>query len=203
MKVSGFVNILLALFTLQFCNQINPNSATETFPSQTYVTYIKTSCNVTIYPRLCYRSLAVFAEKIKTNPKLLAYTALNVTFAATKKTSVIVTTLSKRHGLKPIEAAAVQDCVEEIGESLDELQNSICEMGQLGNSDFWLQISDIQTWVSAALTYDDTCLDGFAERDMNGDVKSTVLRHVLKVAHLTSNALALVNSYASAQAALP
>ena len=77
-------------------------------------------------------------------------------------------------------------------------------MGQLGSYDFELQISNIQTWVSAALTDDDTCVDGFDGRDMEGHVKATVRRHVLKVAHLTSNALALVNSYASsAQAALP
>ena len=205
MKVSNFVHVLVALSIIQFCNQINlSSSATTTFPSQTYVNYIKTSCNVTLYPRLCYRSLSVFAEKIKTNPKLLASTALNVTHRATKTTSVIVNMLSKTRGLRPIEAAAVQDCVEEIGDSLDELKNSIWEMGQLGSYDFELQISNIQTWVSAALTDDDTCVDGFDGRDMEGHVKATVRRHVLKVAHLSSNALALVNSYASsAQAALP
>ncbi|PON53809.1 Pectinesterase inhibitor domain containing protein [Parasponia andersonii] len=203
MKVSIFVHVLVALFMVQLCNQINLSLAIRTLPSQTYVDYIKTSCNVTIYPRLCCKSLSVYAEKIKTDPKLLAYTALNVTLRATNRASVLINRLSKTQGLRAIEAAAVQDCVEVIGDAVDELQDAIWEMGQLGSSDFALQISDIQTWVSAALTDDDTCVDGFAGREMDGRVKDAVRRHVLKVAHLTSNALALVNSYASAQAALP
>ncbi|XP_062119527.1 21 kDa protein-like [Humulus lupulus] len=204
MKISGLAHVAVAVFVLQYlCNQTTPISAISTFPNQTYFNYIKTSCNVTIYPRLCYESLSVFAENIKTNPKLLASTALNVTLEATKTTSAIINRLSRVQGLSPIEAAAVQDCVEVIGDSLDELQKSVCEMGQLGSYDFAVQISDIQTWVSAALTDDDTCVDGFSGRGMDGHAKATVRNHVLKVAHLTSNALALVNSYASlVQAAL-
>ncbi len=58
-------------------------------------------------------------------------------------------------------------------------------------------MNDIQTWVSAALTDEDTCTDGFAENAMNGNVKTTVRARVVNMAHMTSNALALINSYAS------
>ncbi|VVA93676.1 unnamed protein product [Arabis nemorensis] len=56
-------------------------------------------------------------------------------------------------------------------------------------------ISDVQTWVSTALTDDDTCMDGFGRA--RTVVKDLVRQHVVKVARLTSNALALINMYAS------
>ncbi|KAK4479972.1 hypothetical protein RD792_013026 [Penstemon davidsonii] len=51
--------------------------------------------------------------------------------------------------------------------------------------------------VSAALTDEDTCADGFAGKAMNGGVKTAVRQRILNIVHITSNALALVNSYAA------
>ncbi|XP_068318826.1 21 kDa protein-like [Pyrus communis] len=184
--------VLLALLNLQLY------SANE-LPSISNTQYIKRSCSVTTYPKLCYNSLSIYAGKIKTNPKVLAQTALNVTIAATQETYVTMKRLSKTHGLNPIEAAAALDCVEEIGDAVDEVQKSIDEFGHVARgSNFWVQMSDIQTWVSAALTDEDTCMDGFDEHHMSGRVESLVRRYIVNVAHLTSNALALINSYASA-----
>lgn len=103
--------------------------------------------------------------------------------------------------LTPKEAAALSDCVEEIGDSIYELQRSIKEMNGGGSSNFGLQMSNIQTWVSSALTNEDTCMDGFSVEGKNGggNVKSKVRRHIVRVAHMTSNALALINNYASSQ----
>ncbi|CAB4310091.1 unnamed protein product [Prunus armeniaca] len=96
------------------------------------------------------------------------------------------------------------DCMEEIGDAIDELQQSLDELGHVGRgSNFWFQMSDIQTWVSAALTDEDTCMDGFEEHHLRGRVEAVVRRYTVNVAHLTSNALALINSYASSKAALP
>ncbi|KAA8522273.1 hypothetical protein F0562_012946 [Nyssa sinensis] len=148
-------------------------------------------------------SLSIYANKIQTSPRLLASTALNVTLSATRSSSVIMKKLSKSQGLSPREAAAMLDCVEEIGNSVDELKRSIEEMNYSGGPNFELQMSDIQTWVSAALTDDDTCMDGFAGNAMNGKIKSTVRSYIVKVAHLTSNALALINNYAGKQTTTP
>lgn len=48
-------------------------------------------------------------------------------------------------------------------------------------------------------------MDGFDEHNMSGRVESLARRYIVNVAHLTSNALALINSYASAstEALLP
>lgn len=81
-----------------------------------------------------------------------------------------------------------------------ELEMSMKEMGRTrsrSSSNFDFIINDIQTWVSAALTDEDTCTDGFSGNNMNGEVKVIVRGLVLKVAHSTSVALALVNNYAA------
>ena len=91
----------------------------------------------------------------------------------------------------------MRDCVEELGDTLEELRKSIGEMGQLSGSNYEVYMSDIQTWVSAALTDENTCSDGFEGDDMNGKVKVLVRGRILVIAHLTSNALALINHFAS------
>ncbi|KAK3224837.1 hypothetical protein Dsin_004699 [Dipteronia sinensis] len=67
------------------------------------------------------------------------------------------------------------------------------------NSDLVVQVSDVQTWVNAALEDEDTCLVAFSGKALNGKVKSRVQRRIKKLAHLTSNALALINSYSLAK----
>lgn len=86
-----------------------------------------------------------------------------------------------------------------IDDSIDELQKSIGEIVRIRRSNFVLIMSDLQTWVSAALTDEDTCMDGFSGRAMNGYAKMMVRKRIVKIAHLTSNALALINNYASSQ----
>ncbi|KAK8626157.1 hypothetical protein V6N13_133809 [Hibiscus sabdariffa] len=169
------------------------------FHNERNMEYVKSSCNSTAYPRLCYRSLSVYASKINTSPRLLVHTALNVTLRASKSTSRLLITVSRIHGLEPRVVAAMADCVEVIGDSVDELQQSIGELGRISSSNFSLTMSDVQTWVSAALTDEDTCMDGFAGNNMNGYAKTVVRKRIVKIAHLTSNALALINNYASAQ----
>ena len=55
-------------------------------------------------------------------------------------------------------------------------------------------MSNVQTWMSAALTNEETCTDGF-EDVADGAVKSEVCDRAENVKKLTSNALALVNCY--------
>ncbi|KAK9927480.1 hypothetical protein M0R45_024661 [Rubus argutus] len=192
--------LMLALTILQLLvNHMNPCTAAAASSSKANTEYIKTSCSVTLYPKLCYTSLSIYAGKIKTDPKVLAHTALNVSLLATQATSVVIRRCAKVRGLKPIETAAALDCVEEVGDAVDELRKSIDEWGHVvkGSRNFAFQMSDVQTWVSAALTDEDTCMDGFDDHKLTGRVETIVRREILKVAHLTSNALALINNYAS------
>jgi pectinesterase inhibitor-like protein len=56
-------------------------------------------------------------------------------------------------------------------------------------------LSNVQTWVSAALTDANTCLDSISH-DAGPTVRAAVRKRVVYVAQVTSNALALVNRLA-------
>ncbi|KVI04552.1 pectinesterase inhibitor 10-like [Cynara cardunculus var. scolymus] len=161
--------------------------------SKTNVEFIKSSCSFTTYPTLCVNSLSTRAGAIQTSPKLLAQTALSVTLDTTRSTSAAIVKLSQIHGMAPLEVAAMKDCIELLGDSVYELEKSLEEMSRPGSKSSRLVISDLQTWVSAAMTDEDTCIEGFG----NTKMKNVVRGKIVNVAQLTSNALALINSYAS------
>ena len=185
--------LILILFTthLNLCLAVR-----KILSSETETEFIKTSCGATTYPDLCFTTFSSYASEIQASPKILAGKSLFLTLNTTRSASEILTKLSERQGLKPREVAALKDCVEEISDSVDELKRSIGEMDETRGKSFAFRMSDIETWVSAALTNEDTCMDDFSENAMDGDVKATVRRVIGKVAHMTSFTLTFVNRYA-------
>ncbi|CAN1258727.1 Pectinesterase inhibitor 10 [Linum perenne] len=155
--------------------------------------FIRTSCNSTLYPKRCYITLSPYAAEVGSDPKKLSLKALNVTLKVTKSASRLMKRMSRIKGLNHRAAAAVADCMEEVEDAVEELGNSVA------GPEFCRVISDVQSWVSAAETDDDTCTDGFDEAAaaVNRNVKRIVERHVGRISRFTSNALALVNLYAS------
>lgn len=178
------------IMILLFTSFINLISALE----KTSIEFIRTSCGLTTYPTLCFNSLSTRADAIQTSPKLLAQTALSVTLDTTTTTSSSIVKLSQVHGMSPLEISAMKDCIELLSDSVYELKKSLEEMHRPGSKDFRLVMSDVQTWVSSAMTDEDTCTEGFAnDKKMKGVVRGKIVN----VVHLTSNALALINNYAS------
>ncbi|GKB79965.1 pectinesterase inhibitor 10-like protein [Tanacetum coccineum] len=180
----------LALIILLLSFSINLISALE----KTSVEFIRTSCGLTTYPTLCFNSLSSKAGAIQTSPKLLAQTALSVSLDTTITTSSSMVKLSQVHGMAPRQIAAMKDCMELLSDSVYQMKRSLAEMNRPGSKDFGLVMSDIQTWISSALTDEDTCSEGFAN---DPKMKNVVRGKIVNVVHLTSNALGLINNYAS------
>ncbi|XP_075504348.1 pectinesterase inhibitor 10-like [Primulina tabacum] len=103
--------------------------------------------------------------------------------------------MERSHGRsKPGEVASLLECVEVVGDSVYELHRSLRRLNHTETGyNFVLQMNDVQTWVSAALTDDDTCIDDF---NVNGKMKIVVRGLILRIARLASVALAFINSYA-------
>ncbi|KAI3703407.1 hypothetical protein L1987_73458 [Smallanthus sonchifolius] len=166
-------------------------------PTRSNTTFIHKSCHTTLYPELCYLYLWRFATRIGTSPRLLAQTALAATLSTTRSTTRKLVSYARTHKMTKKEMSAMKDCLEEIDDSAYELHISMVEMGKVRlGPDFLFNMNSIETWVSAALTDDDTCTDGFSDKHMNVEVKIMVRKHVLNIAHLASIALAFVNNYA-------
>lgn len=150
--------------------------------------FLQTSCAHASYPNICLRTLSSYAGPAN-NPRDLAQAAVKVSLGRARKASDYLRQLQSR---SKREQGALHDCVEQIGDSVDELSKTLTELQHLrSGSDFKWQMSNAQTWVSAALTNEDTCLDGFKEID--GKIRSDVNRKVTNVARVTSNALYLIN----------
>lgn len=188
------VSLLLVLFITS-----TSVSSSQTQPSSNF---IATSCKSTTYQDLCVKTLSVFATKIQQSPRQLTQTALAVSLSAAQSAKNYVAAVTKQRGLKHRELEALRDCMEEMSDTVDRLTKSFSEMKRVGKSkgqDFQWHMSNVETWVSAALTDENTCVDGFAGKALDGKVKATIKARCVTVAQVTSNALALVNRYASRQ----
>lgn len=169
-----------------------------TKPPTSPTNLIKSSCKTTRYPDVCIQSLAGYSRTIHSEHQL-AQTALTVSLSRARSTVQYVAILTKARGIKHREYLAVKDCIENMRDSVGRLSQSITELGHMGRpagQAFTWHMSNVQTWVSAALTDENTCMDGFAGRHLDGNIKAAIRRRVNNVAQVTSNALALVNHFA-------
>ncbi|KDP22407.1 hypothetical protein JCGZ_26238 [Jatropha curcas] len=191
--ITFLLSCLLLISNIQSSVAATPVTTTKTSKT-VYKNYLKTACNTTTYPKLCYNSLSPYTSTIKTNDLSLCNTALTITVKVAKNTSGLIKELSKRKGLSKSEAAVIKDCKDEISDSIDELKQAIKALASLKSSNSTAYvIDDIKTYVSAAITNDYTCLDGFEGMKVSASLQSKIKKSVTNFASLTSNALALIN----------
>ncbi|KAG6399043.1 hypothetical protein SASPL_140517 [Salvia splendens] len=134
--------------------------------------FIRTNCETTQYPKLCYQSLNGYANVVQQDPARLAAVAIGVSLARATMISVYVANLSRQAEPEPRAASALRDCFSVFSDAM----------------------SNVQTWMSAALTNEDTCTDGF-EGVADAALKADVCGRAVDVKEVTSNALALVNRF--------
>ncbi|KAH6779178.1 Plant invertase/pectin methylesterase inhibitor superfamily protein [Perilla frutescens var. hirtella] len=149
---------------------------------------VRRSCVHASYPDVCLRTLSSYGGAAST-PRDLAQVAVRVSLAQVRRASEFLSEV-KSSGRR--EQGALNDCVEQMGDSVEELSKTLSALEHLRRgADFRWQMSNAETWVSAALSNEDTCLDGFKEID--GKVRSDVRRKITGVARVTSNALYFIN----------
>lgn len=158
--------------------------------------YVEDVCNVTQYRDLCIRSLSPFSNTAKHNPTTWARAGISVTIGEAKSVANYLTKVDKKNSTRGRNKVALSDCMECIQDTLDNLHRSLSVLRRLDVQTFDTQISDVITWISAALTDEDTCLDGFSDGHVGRQIK-VLQNRVTNVSHVTSNALALVNKLAT------
>ncbi|KAK9045646.1 hypothetical protein V6N11_051555 [Hibiscus sabdariffa] len=102
---------------------------------KTYKNFIKSACNSTTYPKICYQTLSPSASAIETDPYKLCNISMSATLNATHKASSAIGSLSKTKGLSPSEKQIVGDCAEITNDAIDELQQSLKALANLQGSD--------------------------------------------------------------------
>jgi pectinesterase inhibitor-like protein len=163
--------------------------------------FVRSWCARTEYPTLCDATLAPYAAKVGTSPARLSWAALTVTLAGARNATAAMRRMAAAGHLPHAAGAAARDCVGELGDAVGMLRQSVEAMARLREvgeqRKVRFQVDSVQTWASAALTDDDMCMEGFrAEAAGGGGAREAVRAHVASVAHLTANALCIVNAMA-------
>ncbi|KAK9136872.1 hypothetical protein Sjap_007466 [Stephania japonica] len=167
-------------------------------PSHGDQTYVREACNVTRYRDLCIRSLSPYSNSAKRSPHKWAQAGVAVTMEEAKSTAKLLNMIRASGRMRRRQRAALSDCLECFDDTMGNLARSAEELMRLSSekSTFEVQMGNVETWMSAALTFEDTCLDGF-DGVRKGRAVKQLRREVVKVSCITSNALALVSKLAS------
>ncbi|OMO81943.1 Pectinesterase inhibitor [Corchorus olitorius] len=157
--------------------------------------YVQDACSVTKYRTLCITSLASFSSTAKESPSKWARAGVSVTLGETKNVSKYLNKVKNYREMRGRYKIPLSDCVEVFEDAIDQLHLSLGVLRKLSASQFYAQMGDVTTWLSATLTDQDTCLDGF--ENPRGKQAKMLRNRVLRASYFTSNALALVNKLAT------
>ncbi|OIV99695.1 hypothetical protein TanjilG_17505 [Lupinus angustifolius] len=173
------------------------NSTSTKSINNSYKRFIKVKCNSTTYPSYCYKSLSPYASTIKTNTLTLTKLSIHVALKAAKNVSLTLKKLSKAKGnLSHAETELIADCKENIGDSVDLLQQSADGLKDLNGTSTYeerFEWDTIKTWMSASITDVGTCSDEFDELKVRASIQKKIKPAIAHLAWFNSIALALVN----------
>ncbi|XP_008806757.3 probable pectinesterase/pectinesterase inhibitor 34 [Phoenix dactylifera] len=153
---------------------------------------ISQTCSLTRYPALCISSFLDFPGALDAGQRDLVHISLNMTKQRVRKALYGASAIAGV-SMAPLARAAYEDCMELLDDSLDQLSQSLAVVspsasGPAGSSDV-----DVLTWLSAALTNQDTCTEGLADV-ADGYVRGQMESYLKDLAELVSNCLAIFSA---------
>ncbi|XP_068304017.1 pectinesterase-like [Pyrus communis] len=198
--ISLFATILLVGAVVGIVNGVKSsknNSDDETNEASHAI--VKSSCSSTLYPELCFSTLALHPEAFKkvSSQKDVIELSLNITTTAVQHNFYTVEKLLKsgKNKLTKREKGALHDCLETIDETLDELHDAVEDLHEYPNEKTLIQhADDLKTLISSAITNQETCLDGFSHDDADKKVRKFLLAGQVHVEKLCSNALTMIKN---------
>ncbi|XVE58377.1 hypothetical protein DITRI_Ditri04bG0164900 [Diplodiscus trichospermus] len=150
---------------------------------------ISKTCSKTRFPNLCLNSLLEFPGSLTASEQDLVHISFNVTLQHFSKALYMTTSISYLQ-MDPRVRSAYDDCLELLEDSIDALSRSLFSVipSQDGNNKGGSN-QDVMTWLSAALTNQDTCMEGF--EGVSGTVKNQVTPKLNDLSELVSNCLSI------------
>lgn len=165
-------------------------------PALTPAASLKAVCSVTQYPASCFSSISSIASSNTTDPELLFKLSLKVAIDELSSLSHYPTKLKAETNDIRLKSA-LQVCETMFDDALDRLNDSATslEVGE-GEKLSDSKIGDLKTWLSTAITDQETCLDSLDELNATKHFNATVVEE-MKAAmqnstEYASNSLAIV-----------
>ncbi|XP_004137577.1 pectinesterase 3 [Cucumis sativus] len=147
-------------------------------------------CNVTRYPNSCFTSIFSLNSSPQPDPELILNLSLQVSLNELSNMSRWLKSVGGEGDGGA--AAALKDCQSQIEDAISQVNDSVAEM-RGGSGEKTLtesKIGNIQTWMSSAMTNEESCLEGVEEMDATSFEE--VKRRMKKSIEYVSNSLAIV-----------
>ncbi|XP_047334163.1 pectinesterase [Impatiens glandulifera] len=150
---------------------------------------IQMLCASTDYKQTCLDSLTKYVSSNPTKPKQpKELLQASISVIATDLQNVY-NKISKIKFDTPELKGAFEDCKVLFEDAKEELNASIANVHKQTITKLPSSTPNLNNWLSAVLSYQETCIDGFPEGKTKTDLQSALK----SVKHLTSNSLAIVN----------
>ncbi|XP_019180169.1 PREDICTED: pectinesterase-like [Ipomoea nil] len=147
-------------------------------------------CKPTFHREMCVKKLS--AATNSTDTKELVEVAFNVTMKEISKVMKKSKTLQAA-AKDPRTSEAFKICQELLQDSIDDIKRALDRMvdhaGAGANLDLYM--NDIKVWLSGALTFENTCLEGFLGTE--GDSADKMKKLLVTAQQLTGNTLEMVD----------
>ncbi|RYR39824.1 hypothetical protein HN51_027593 [Arachis hypogaea] len=165
---------LTLLFVLALVRHEPADSATES---------IRVACNVTRYPNSCFTSLTSFLSNTTTTKAMDPQAILSLSLRVS---------IHELSNLASSSSLSV-DCRELVDDAVSRLNDSLSKVEAAPKGLTEAEMADARTWVSAALTDQQTCLDGLEE--IGSSNASEVKTKIERCGEYTSNTLAILANF--------
>ncbi|KAL6010502.1 hypothetical protein ACLOJK_000935 [Asimina triloba] len=186
--------ILVAIIVVAVVGSVvNKNKGSDSAKSNPSSTSsaLKAVCNVTQYEDACLSSLLPVQDSSgDADPEEIFKLSLRVAIDELNRISALPDRLAagtSDAGLKQ----ALADCKGLFDDAVEQLNNSLSSMqpGQDSKMLSETKLDDIRTWISAAATDQESCLDGLAE--FSPELQIQMQREIRNSTEFTSNSLAI------------
>ncbi|KAJ1297534.1 hypothetical protein BS78_01G383600 [Paspalum vaginatum] len=193
------VAVVAAVCVVSFKNSSHGGNGEGAGQMSTSVKSIKSFCQPVDYRETCESSLQATAGNA-TSPTDLAKAIFKVTHDRIEQAvseSVVLSDLRN----DPRTSAALGNCKELLDYAIDDLKTTFDRLGGFEVTSFKSAVDDLRTWLSSALTYQETCLDGF-DNATTTDAADKMRGALNSSQELTENILAIVDEFSETLANL-
>ncbi|KAG0500056.1 hypothetical protein HPP92_000128 [Vanilla planifolia] len=149
---------------------------------------VEAICQATDYQDVCVSSLSKSANGT-TDPRELVKLSFEVASDHIREAFAQSEVLSKA-AADPRTKEALETCRELMTYAIDDIKTSFDQLGGFDMTNYAKAVDELKLWLSAAATYQETCLDGF--ENTTGDAAGGMRRALNASMALTDNALAIV-----------
>ncbi|KAL1215887.1 putative pectinesterase/pectinesterase inhibitor 45 [Cardamine amara subsp. amara] len=170
-------------------SQKPPTSAAQSLKPGQVDKIIQTLCNSTLYKPTCVKTLknGTKTDTPLTDPRSLLKSAI---VAVNDDLDRVFKTVLSLKTEKKDDKDAIAQCKLLVDEAKEELGTSVKRINDTEINNFAKIVPDLDSWLSAVMSYQETCLDGFEE----GKLKTDIRKNFNSSQVLTSNSLAMIKS---------